>query len=193
MTGGHPIFGHGFHESAWRSARAFLGGSFEKEPATGLGRLAAMTWIVAGIILTSLFTAAVTSNATVSRLQGSIDGPDDLAGKRIVTVADSTSEQWLKARGLAYRTVTSIDGASALLLDGSADAVVFDQLTLRYHATTHGAGALQVVGPSFDLDPYGFALPEESPLRERIDTAVLSMLHDGTIDRLHTAWFGPVS
>ena len=105
---------------------------------------------MAGIILTSLFTAAVTSNATVSRLQGSIDGPDDLAGKRIVTVADSTSEQWLKARGLPYRTVTSIDGASALLLDGSADAVVFDQLTLRYHATTHGAGALQVVGPSFD-------------------------------------------
>ena len=184
---------HGFHEGAWRSARAFLGGDFQNEPATGLGRLAAMTWIVAGIVLTSLFTAALTSSATVSRLEGSIDGPDDLAGQRLVTLADSTSEEWLTEQGLPYRTVTSIEDASSLLSEGGVDAVVFDQLVLRYHATAHGGGDLEVVGPAFDLDPYGIALPDESPLRESIETALLSIIHDGTLDRLHTAWFGPTT
>jgi ABC-type amino acid transport substrate-binding protein len=184
---------HGFHEGAWRSARVFLGGEFEREPTTGLGRLAAMTWIVLGIILTALFTAAVTSNATVNRLQVSIDGPEDLAGERVVTLAGSTSQEWLEVEGLPYQAVTSVEEAGSMLLEGSADAVVFDQLVLRYHATAHGGGGLEVVGPAFDLDPYGFALPEGSPWQERIDAALLSMIHDGTLDRLHTAWFGPTS
>jgi polar amino acid transport system substrate-binding protein len=79
------------------------------------------------------------------------------------------------------------------LSEGGADAVVFDQLVLRYHATAHGGGDLEVVGPAFDPDPYGIALPEESPLRERLETALLSTIHDGTLDRLHTAWFGPTT
>jgi polar amino acid transport system substrate-binding protein len=182
----------GLHESAWRSARAFLNSSFgEHEPRSGLGRLAAIVWIVAGIIFTSLFTAAVTSNATVSRLQGSISGPSDLAGKRIVSVAEGTSADWLTANGLSWRAVGSIDEAYQLLLDHDADAVVFDQLVLRYHATAHGNGQLDVVGPSFELDPYGIALRQGSPYREAIDTALLSMIHDGTLDAFHTRWFGP--
>jgi ABC-type amino acid transport substrate-binding protein len=184
----------GLHESAWRSARIFLSGAFgEHEPRTARGRLGAMTWIVAGIILTSLFTAAVTSNATVARLQGSISGPDDLAGKRIVTVGDSTSADWLESRGLPFHAVTAIADAYPLLEEGHADAIVFDQLILRYHATSAGAGRLAVVGPTFERDPYGFAVAQGSPLREAIESAILSMIQDGTLDAIHTIWFGSVS
>jgi ABC-type amino acid transport substrate-binding protein len=185
---------HGLHEGAWRSARVFLGGAFgEHEPRSAWGRLAALVWIVAGILLVSLFTAAVTSNATVSRLQGSIDGPDDLAGKEIVSVGDSTSADWLRARGLPFHPVASIADAYPLLENGEADAIVFDQLILRYHATTAGAGRLSVVGPAFAPDPYGFAVTSDGPLREAIDAALLSMVEDGTLDAIHTVWFGAVT
>jgi ABC-type amino acid transport substrate-binding protein len=184
----------GFHESAWRSARIFLSGAFgEHEPRSAIGRLAAMAWIIAGIVLVSLFTAAVTSNATVSRLQDSIAGPDDLAGKRIVSVGDSTSADWLRARGLPFRAVDGIEAAYPLLESGEAEAIVFDQLSLRNHATAAGAGRLMVVGPAFDPDPYGFALPQDSSRRESIDTALLSMIQDGTLDAIHTLWFGSPS
>jgi polar amino acid transport system substrate-binding protein len=179
------------HESAWRSARAFLSSDFVgSEPRSGLGRLAAIAWVVAGIVFTSLFTAAVTSNATVDRLQSSIAGPGDLGGKRIVSVSEGASADWLSARGLPWRQVSSLDEAYGLLLQGAADAIVFDQLVLRYHATAHGGGRLAVVGPPFELDPYGFALQPGSPYREAIDTALLSLIHDGTLDALHTRWFG---
>jgi polar amino acid transport system substrate-binding protein len=181
----------GLHESAWRSARVFLNSSFgDHEPRSALGRFAAIVWIVVGIIFTSLFTAAVTSNATISQLQGAISGPHDLGGKRIVSVAEGQSADWLTANGLPWRRVSSMDEAYQTLLDRGADAIVFDQLILRYHATTAGAGQLAVVGPAFELDPYGFALQQGSPHREAIDQAFLSMVDDGTLDALHTRWFG---
>jgi polar amino acid transport system substrate-binding protein len=180
-----------FHEGAWRSARVFLNSSFgEHEPRSGFGRLVAILWIVAGIVFTSLFTAAVTSTATVSRLQSSISGPGDLAGKRILSLPGTTSADWLTERGLAWRRVDYLESAYQDLLDGKADAIVFDQLTLRYDATVQGGGRLAVVGPAFELDPYGFALTQDGAYREAIDTALLSMIHDGSLDALHTIWFG---
>jgi polar amino acid transport system substrate-binding protein len=180
-----------FHEGAWRSARVFLNSSFgEHEPRSGFGRLVAIVWIVAGIIFTSLFTAAVTSTATVSRLQSSISGPGDLSGKRILSLPGTTSADWLTERGLAWRRVDSLEEAYQELLEAKADAIVFDQLTLRYDATVQGGGRLAVVGPAFELDPYGFALTQDGPYREAIDTALLSMIHDGSLDELHTIWFG---
>ena len=47
------------------------------------------------IILFANFTATVASSLTVKGLQGSINGPDDLAGKRVATVQATISADYL--------------------------------------------------------------------------------------------------
>ncbi|MDX2136793.1 MAG: transporter substrate-binding domain-containing protein [Chloroflexota bacterium] len=59
--------------------------------------------------------------------------PDDyLPGKRIVTVADTTSAAFLQERNLLFSTVTTIEEAYPLLESRRADAIVYDAPVLRY-------------------------------------------------------------
>jgi polar amino acid transport system substrate-binding protein len=42
----------------------------------------------------------------------------------------------------------------------------------------------------FDAFDYGLALPSGSPLREELNTAILRMREDGTLDRIKEKWLG---
>jgi len=47
-----------------------------------------------------------------------------------------------------------------------------------------------LVGPIFESFDYGLGLPEGSPLRERLNTAILRMREDGKMDRIREQWLG---
>jgi len=47
-----------------------------------------------------------------------------------------------------------------------------------------------VVGPIFQDESYGIALPTGSPLREPINEALLTLRQDGTYDAICERWFG---
>jgi polar amino acid transport system substrate-binding protein len=74
--------------------------------------------------------------------------------------------------------------------DGNLDAVVFDAPILAYYTNTDGADFAQLVGPMFQLESYGIALPTDSQLIEPINQSLLKLREDGTYDRLHRKWFG---
>jgi polar amino acid transport system substrate-binding protein len=61
---------------------------------------------------------------------------------------------------------------------------------LRYFVNTEGAEVVQVVGQVFEPEKYGVALPANSPLRERINQAILRLQEDGTYQRIYNRWFG---
>jgi len=66
---------------------------------------------------------------------------------------------------------------------------VFDAPTLQYWQARLGSGELQVVGPLFRLVKYGIAVARGSPLRKRINEAVLAMYADGTYEEIYGKWF----
>jgi len=61
---------------------------------------------------------------------------------------------------------------------------------LLYFASHEGKGKVQVVGPIFRKENYGIVFPDKSPLRKRVNEALLKLRENGTYDRLYMKWFG---
>ncbi len=145
-------------------------------------------WLV-GVVLIAQLTATVTSTQTVDRLNSKIRGTADLAGKRIATVQGTVAADYLTEQGLLYVAVTSAEEGCDLVAQGEVQAMVFDAPTLQYLAMKRGNGVLRVVGPIFASQKYGIAVVDGSPLRKRINRALLEMYEDGRYRALYNKWF----
>lgn len=162
----------------------------DKAPQTFGGRMVAIVWMFASIIIISSFTAAIATALTMGELDGKVKSRDDLAQARIVTVADSTSAQYLSAARLTFRSEADLQGALSSLARGEVDAVVYDALILRYQVHQNFAGSLSVLPGSFERQDYGIALPAGSPYREAMNRALLEILHDPQWDELLCRYLG---
>jgi ABC-type amino acid transport substrate-binding protein len=166
----------GLVESFWWSAVTMTTvGYGDKAPNSTGGRLVALVWMFASIVIISSFTGALASSLTVSNLSGRVRSVDDLAAAQVVAVQGATSETWLDENRIRHRSVDDLVEALDLLAAGDADAVVHDKPILQ-HLTAEQQ--VQVLGDTFDPQGYAIALPTGSPWRERIDVALLEVLFD---------------
>ena len=85
--------------------------------------------------------------------------------------------------------VAGIDDAYKALLDKQVDAVVFDAPVLLYYAANAGKGQVHLVGTTFRKEDYGIVFQTNSPLRRRVNNALLALREDGTYQKLHDKWF----
>jgi polar amino acid transport system substrate-binding protein len=76
------------------------------------------------------------------------------------------------------------------LLDGKVDAVVTAAPLLLYYAAHEGKGRVKVVGPEFDRRPLAILVQLDSPLRRKIDRALVALREDGTYRQIYEKWFG---
>ncbi len=163
----------------------------DKCPRTQAGRSITLVLIIVGYMAYAWFTASIAAALTVNELQASITGPGDLAGRKVATVARSTSEKFLRRLpGVEIVSLPRIERAYALLEQGEVDAVVYDFPALRQYAMTGGRGKVRVVGPVFQREPYGIVFPNGSALREPVNRALLDMMESGEYDRIYAKWFG---
>ncbi len=183
-------YAKGIWESAWWAVSTMLsGGCDAKGPMHTLGRAIASLWMLTCIVVLTYFTAAITTVMTVSQLNAAINGPSDLPGKKVATVKGSTAEKYLNEHGVKVSSFDTPDGAFEAMNAKKVEAVVYDEPILYYHAKVAGQDGQQVVG-LFERQNYGIALQTDSPLRKQINTVLLELAEDGTIDDLRTKWFG---
>src|SRR5436190_19985971 len=90
-------------------------------------------WLV-GVVLIAQLTATITSTQTLDRLNSTIRGPSDLAGKTIATVGGTAAADYLTEQALQYVNVASAEEGCDLVLNGDVQAMVFDAATLQYLA-----------------------------------------------------------
>jgi ABC-type amino acid transport substrate-binding protein len=145
-------------------------------------------WLV-GVVLIAQLTATISSTQTVDRLHSTIRGPSDLPGRTVATVAGTFAADYLTEHRLDFVKVASVEEGAALVAAGKVQAMVFDAPTLQYVTATRGNGALMVVGPIFAPEKYGIAVGYGSPLRKRINKALLQMYEDGRYRTLYEKWF----
>jgi polar amino acid transport system substrate-binding protein len=153
------------------------------------GRVLTLLWLCVAVMFGIMLEGIVTAHLTVEQLNSQVQSLADLYDKRVYTVEGSTSDDFLRAADLDPMTVQSVDEAFNLLMRGQADAIVYDAPVLDYLAATQGNGRVQTVGDPFRLEYYGIALPQDSPLKEPIDRALLGIMEDGTYERLLQLWF----
>ncbi len=172
----HPV--RGILASFWWSAVTMTTvGYGDKAPQSPGGRLVALVWMFAGLILISTFTAAITSSLTVGKMSGPLQSARDLSSAQIGTVQGSTSEAYLQGRRLSYIPFQNLDAALTALAEGRLHGVVYDEAILRYSARTSYPNLLRVLPESFDNQYYGIALPPGSALRDPVNQALLEILN----------------
>ena len=181
----------GLWESFWWTVSTLLvGGADNKGPVGVGGRLVAIAWMLLSIVLISFLTASFTTTMTVNSLKGEINGPGDLPGRKVATLAGSTSEKWLVAKGIDTVPAPDLAAAIQAMKLGRAKAVVYDAPMLSYYLNQSGDTGLQLAGPVFDRQNYGIGVQEDSPLRERLNRALLALNERGFLEELRRKWFG---
>lgn len=184
----HSSYFPGIFKAVWWAAGT-LGAQADEMPRSALGRVVAIFWMFTGIAFVAYFTAIITASMTVQQLQGDIAGPNDLAGKRIATVAGSTSQKYLIERGLRVREFAQFSEAAKAVEGGRVRAVVFDAPVLLFYAANGGKNKVSVVGPVFRKESYGIAFPPGSPWRRRVNYALLQLKESGKYDEIYEKWF----
>jgi len=159
-------------------------------PKHWLARAMGVLWAFVSIIFVAYYTATLTANLTVERFDAEISSPADLFGKKVCTVADTTSARFLRGFGVSATGAANINDCFSGLKKGDYAAVVFDAPVLQYYATHDGAGTAQLAGPIFQDEDYGIVFRIGSELRKKVDEALLSIREDGTFVMIKSKWFG---
>ena len=171
-------------------AASTLATQAEQMPRQWLARIVAILWMFTGVVFVAFYTAQLTATLTVQQFRGAINGPDDLPGKRVATITSSTAANYLREHRAQVLEVPLTDEMYQALLDKKVDAVLFGAASLRYYAAHEGKGWVKMVGPEFNRQDVGIVFPLDSPLRKRVNGALLALREDGTYQQLYDKWFG---
>jgi len=177
-----------FHAMHW-SATTLLTQA-DQTPRQPLARVVSFFLMFISVIFVALYTAQLTSSLTVEQIRGTINGPQDLAGKRVGTIKDSISVSYLRAFNSVVEEFPQTDAMFQALLDKKVDALLLGAPPLRYYATHEGKGLVRMVGPEFNRADAGIVFPIDSPLRRQVNSALVATHEDGTYQRLYGKWFG---
>jgi polar amino acid transport system substrate-binding protein len=159
-------------------------------PRHWLSRSVAVLWMFTSVVFVAFYTATLTATLTVQQFKSEINGPNDLPGHKVATVAGTTSADYLRERGLTAQVFPDIQSAYQALVDKKVEAVVYDAPVLQYIAAHDGAGKVATTGDIFHAEDYGFAFHNDSDLRKPVDAALLAEREEGDYDSLSAKWFG---
>jgi polar amino acid transport system substrate-binding protein len=177
-----------FHALFW--AATALVSQAQGMPRQWFARLVALVWMFAGVVFVAFYTAQLTSTLTIQKIRGSIEGPSDLPGKQIATITNSTAEEYLRNHNALVQTFYEPDQMFQALLQKRVDAVVTVAPILLYYAAHDGKGLVRVVGPQFNTASIAIVFQMDSPLRKRVNSALIVLRENGTYQRLYRKWFG---
>lgn len=170
--------------------------SHRENTMSGLGRLVMLIWLFVVLILTSSYTASLTSILTVQQLSSPITGIDSLkaSDEPIGFQVGSFAEHYLaEDLGIAKSRLIALGSpeeyANALLLGpkkGGVAAIVDERPYVEIFLSSQCT--FRIVGQEFTRSGWGFAYPRDSPLAVDMSTAILQLSETGDLQRIHDKW-----
>jgi hypothetical protein len=113
-----------------------------------------------------------------------------LPGKQVATLARSAAVDYLRQRNAQVQEFPTPDEMFEAFLNKKVDAVVFGMQVLLYYAAHEGKGRVKLVGSQFDNAPIAIMFQLNSPLRRKVDGALLALRGKGVYQQLYDKWFG---
>ncbi|MDX1799480.1 MAG: transporter substrate-binding domain-containing protein [Marinobacter sp.] len=189
MFGGSPAQGIGA-SFWWAAVTMTTVGYGDKAPVTLAGRIVGLIWMFAAIILISSFTAAIATSLTVSQLETSVKGVDDLPDVRVATVTHSASADYLTQRGIGFTARDNLESALKALASDRVDALVYDKPILQYLVREQYPDQIRVLPNTFERQDYAIALPDGSKLREPLNQTLLTIIASDQWQSVLTRYLG---
>ena len=155
-----------------------------------IGRMWSALWLVSGIAVLSYVTASITSVMTTLSLNNQISNVNDLSDQTVAVLSGSTAEDFAIDTGLDWRPYPNIDAAATALTTREISAIIGDAPVLEYFAHTTPDLPVDVVGPIFEPDKYGFGLAPANPLTKAVTLGILDGKESGLIEGLRARYFG---
>ncbi len=119
----------------------------------------------------------------VRKDDNSINGPEDLNGKRLCSATGSTSAATVKEKFASEVQLMEQPGyaeCATALFSGIVDAVTTDDIILAGLASA-SRGKLKVVGKPFTQEHYGVGIKKgDTQLATKINNAIVDMIQDGS-------------
>jgi polar amino acid transport system substrate-binding protein len=153
------------------------------------GRLCGAFVILIGVGIFGVILANITDIVTNPGDFGSLSGPEELSGKRVATIKDTTSVTTCTALGASIVRVKDADEAERLLRGEAVDAVVFDSPAILA-MVNDSKGELELAGDMFDDQRYGVVMPRGSEIQDDVDQALLELMESDRYDDIRARWLG---
>jgi len=120
-----------------------------------------------------------------------IKGPADLKGKVVAVKTGTATVDYVKTLGVKEMVqFPNIDQAYIEVMIGGADAAVHDTPNVLYFVKNASKGRAKAVGPDVKAAYYGIAFQQGSPLRDKVNVALLECIEQGEYDTIYKKWFG---
>jgi len=183
----------GITESLYRLVLALKTGVVNNKNYSWMGKILAVTWMLAGVGLVAYVTSSITSSMTAVALTHEIHSLSDLPGKRVGVLAGTTGEEYMQNRGIPVTGYVDMEEAAQALLNDEIDAVVEDTPVLEYWVYTHPQHKMEVVGNIFHPDKYAFAaIKNNSAFMDRISVEIIRLFDLEQVGRIKDKYFGNV-
>lgn len=155
-------------------------------------------WVFVVLILTSSYTASLTSMLTVQQLRPTVTDVKELQrrGQYIGYQEGTFIEPMLKKMGFDERRMkkySTVEQYAVALSKGSANGgvdAVFDEIPyLKMFLSQHCDGYMQV-GAIYKTDGFGFVFPRGSPMTGDVSREILKLAEGDKMAHIEKAWFG---
>ncbi|XP_055832305.1 glutamate receptor 2.8-like [Solanum dulcamara] len=166
---------------------------------SNLTRFVLIVWVFVVLVLTSSYTASLTSMLTLQQLQPSITDLNDLIknGEYVGYQEGSfVKDVFLKRMNFdssKFRSYSTLEDYNNALLRGSKNggvgAIVDELPYLRLFLNKYCRKYI-MVGPTYKAAGFGFAFPKGSPLVPDVSRAVLKVMEGENMNNIIQKWFG---
>ena len=186
---------HGFW---WSAVTMTTVGYGDKSPKTVPGRILALIWMFASIIMISTFTAAIASSLTTQKLQSIIRGPEDLPYIRVGAKTNESPIAILAERGVRATEYATLKEGLAALHTNQIDAFVHDRPVIQYEILNdpEWLEGLTIISKLIREEEYGIAFSppkdktKRNKLREEVNVKLLEMKTSGRYANLVRKYLG---
>lgn len=141
-------------------------------------RVLATILTLSSTFLIAAITAVLASSFTLNAMTTEVKTLDDLRKLHVGALVASTSSAFLTGNGITHQTRPSLDALVNGLDSGALDAIVSDAAFLTYRINQGKQQgkfkSLTVLPYELEAQNYAFILKQDSPLREKINLALLT-------------------
>ncbi|XP_021293155.1 glutamate receptor 3.7 isoform X2 [Herrania umbratica] len=169
----------------------------QEETLSALGRVVMVVWLFLLMVITSSYTANLTSILTVQQLSSPITGIDSLIantwpiGYQVGSFAYGYLSENLnihKSRLVELHSPEEYQSALQLGPDNGGVAAIVDELSyVELFLSKHTD--FGIIGQPFTRSGWGFAFQRDSMLAVDMSTAILRLSENGMLREIHKKWF----